>query len=106
MSLTCESIFILIRIVILIHIKEVFQGIVRMPQNDVLDQMSRLLFDMFVESIDVLIMCKRRTTSHSGCSKLGCNLSCRGYITRSTNKPKKEDICTKGSGIDDNNERT
>jgi hypothetical protein len=71
MSLTFES------IVISTHMKEVFQIIVRIPQNDVLDQMLRLLFNMFVESMDVPIMGKIRSTSHSGCFKLGCNNSCR-----------------------------
>jgi hypothetical protein len=65
------------------HMKEVFQGIVRMPQNDVLDQMSRLLFDMFVEFMTVPVLGTRRLTSHSDCSKPGCNPSCRGRITRS-----------------------
>ena len=77
-----------------------------MLQTDVLDQMSRLLFDMFVDSIDVSIPGKRRSSSHSGCSKLGCNLFSKGRITRSTSIPRKEDMCTKGSGNDDNNERT
>ena len=54
MSLTFES------IVISTHMKEVFQGIVRIPQNDVLDQMSRLLFDMFVESMAVPILGKKK----------------------------------------------
>ena len=77
-----------------------------MLQNDVLYQMSRLLFDMIVESMVVLIMGKRRSTSHSGCSKLRCNPSYREHITSSTSRPRKEDLCTKGSGNDDNNERS
>lgn len=77
-----------------------------MPQNDVLDQMSRLLFDMFVDSMAVPILGKRKSTSYSGCSKPWCNPSCRGHITRSTSIPRKEDLCTKGSGNDDNNVRT
>ena len=50
------------------HVKEVFQGIARMPQiwSVVLDQMSRLLFDMFDDSMDVPIPGKRRSTPHSG----------------------------------------
>jgi hypothetical protein len=59
MSLTFES------VVISTHMKEVLQGIVRMPQIYVLDEMSRLLFDMFVESMTVPILGKRRSTFHS-----------------------------------------
>ena len=77
MSLTSES------IVIPTHMEEVFHGNARMLQSDVLDQMSRLLFDMFVDSIDVSIPGKRRSISHSGCFKLGYNLSSKGRKTRS-----------------------
>jgi hypothetical protein len=77
-----------------------------MPQSDVLDQISRLLFDMFVDSIDMPIPGKRMSTSYCGCSKPGCNPYCRGLITRSTSRPRKEDLCTRGSENDDNNERT
>jgi hypothetical protein len=98
MSLTFES------IVISTHMKKVFRGIVRMPQNDVLDQMSRLLFERFVESMVVPILDKRRSPYHSGCSKPWCNFFCRGRITRSSSRPRKDDLYTKGSGNDDNNE--
>jgi Tfp pilus assembly major pilin PilA len=77
-----------------------------MSQNDVLDKMSRLLFDMFVDSMDVPIPGKKMLTSQSGCSKQRCNPSSKGRITRSTSRPKKEDICTIGNGNDDNNDRT
>ncbi len=68
--------------------------------------MSILLFDMFVDSIDVPNPGKRRSTSHCGCSKPACNPYCRGRITRSTSRPRKEDLWTRDSENDDNNERT
>ena len=85
--------------------KEVFHGIVRTPQSDVLDQMSRLLFDMFVDSMDVLIPGKRRSNPYSGPYKSRYDLFPRGCITISTSRPK-EDLCTRGSGNNDNNKRT
>ena len=61
---------------------------------------------MFEDSSDVPIPGKSRSTPHSGCSKPGGGPSSSTRITRSSARPRKENLCTGDSGGDDNNERT
>ena len=72
----------------------------------VLDQISKLLSNAFEGSKDVPIPGKRRSTPYNGYSKPRCGPSSKGHITRSNVRPRKEDLCTRGSEDDDNNERT
>ena len=75
------------------HVKEVFQGIARMPQisSVVLDRMARLLSDMFEDSKGVLLPGRGGQAPNHKASKSQCELLTRGCVTRSIAKASKEE---------------
>ena len=90
------------------HMKEVFQGIARMPQTSsvVLDRMAGLLSDMFKDSRDVLLPSRGGRAPNRKASKLQCKHPARGRVTRSIAKARKEEVRTEGCVEEDTDVRT